>query len=551
METNHNIFEKKVLSGIGSMGRSFAYTPVYNIKTEIKAFFVLLILVSISLIVIHVPDRVVITAVINDYLFAVSEHQRIYEGHYPNIDFMTPLGPLHYHLVRMAVWMKGVDPTGVAFAGSFFAAFVAIAGYYFLRLRFSPFLTVFLLLCAFFSGVAMRGPDSVYYQLTHFAFYNRLSWMLLIIGLCLCFFKADITKRNQAILDGIFTGLILSFAVLIKPTNIVIAAGCFFVYIYLAGKSRYFSYQAISVILTSIAMAGIHIYDLLLLYDVIGFFASTNPGREMVKIQGIFIDNLFLVLTTGLLLIVIEQYRKLNTPDSGITLSLAMISFVLGFYGAMMNHEDTLVAAFVPLLLAGFFLTKSGPDSSTFKGIRASILIFPAIFVAGLGLAQNKGSVFHHFFFPGTFEHQVLSDRNTVFENKIYFTHRTGAAKQYYQDIQDMSAAINALNLPSENSIFLLDFTSPLAAFTHHRSPRGDIQTWLDYGRTFTSTSYIAPELFFKDIDILVIPKGRAALLDGPKLFDIYSSYIEAHYTSVYEDVLFQVFVREQKELPE
>ncbi len=511
---------------------------------------------AIAVLMLLLPGKTVIASHLGDLLTFVDAADRLARGQVPNRDFHSPLGPLAYSLLALGyIW--GDVGGMMLLATALFALLVLPPTIYAclsrlpwpLALAFGVYILLLSIAPAAIGEIAPRPMFAM--------FYNRFGYALLSLLFLFVLPRSAAFVRRSLDIAAMATMWLLLFY--LKITYAAVGGAFLLALTWFPQVRR----EAIAALLVSALV--ILIVELFwrgtagYIGDVRAAASATGTVRGGVvgllattvnNIQGVYLFGAVLLLA----LITRVRYDYL------------LICLFIGAAGILLDRHNAQgpgILTFVPGALVAALAPRRDPQSAANRSALASLLLIGALVLpVAVGAAGNLA---FHFLtalrqrpsdlggsgFPGLVITQAPTSTSAqpsaavmdvadhgcgpVERSAVNLNNQRG--QETVGEKQFLAAVENGVRLLEREprlagKVFVPDLANPLNALAGRSAPTG-VAAFNDAEITFSEAVHPRPEILFRDVDVVMIPKHPHKYPTFDLMRRVYGGYFASHFDLV------------------
>lgn len=468
----------------------------------------------------------------HDTMILLDGAWRILQGQIPHKDFYTPLGPVTYQLVALAIVLSGFHVRAIMIGFLIAGGVVGVIAWYIARRRMSPLGTLVFTLFVFTTIVAKEPLGFPQGVSGYGILYNRLAFGFTLVILAGAFLAPQRTERSTA--DQIDFALFGALVTLTALTKVSFLAPALVSIIAANLDSETRQYWVRDRHLFSFVAGSALIGILYLFYLDFSVSSVIQDLSLAAKAHGLALDNLLLVVAhftweaVELLLIALTCRKK----------HVAALVVIASFLGTCLAVATNTQYSGSPLTgAAAIVLWELSYAQLPKERERRKLSDVAALVAAGLIACHLVSKTLWDDAL--TIQH-AWQERYSVSmerpENQALRLQADGlddvpfSPPAYVERVNEGLALLRA-HTTDQQKLIVLDFSNPFSYALRRPSPRGD-GIWWHEGITYTRQYHLPPDRMFREADIVLVstrPIGQG----GARLSLVYADYLRQHYRRV------------------
>jgi hypothetical protein len=551
-----------------------ALSPFFRSPGNGALFLYVCIAVAVSCLPFIAWHEHYIATMLHDCVFIADLGYRMVNGQMPHADFVSPIGIAFVALIAAGTYLGSTMIESLRVASCLAAILVLPVVLYVAKTRLSSgcaLLLVGICLLALIVPVNIGDPPTA---ITYASFYNRLSYVLILLVMLLTIGEPDGSRRHR-ILDGALVSSIVVVLVYTKVNYGILALGFLAFWGAYKGSWKPLAGSLLSVAGAAAALEvfvrsgiiGSYLHDLQLavsssgplrpwairhailttrtefLLSVIAIpFLSHSLGmlerREMWGILCVYIIGVLLIAQTGQAeglfvvmapsLVLASRLRGQGMPDRKLSLVRGHSARVLLLVGGVAVAASSYIIR--PALAAIGQVAAVQP--SAVSTVRVSDI--PALRDLVL---HADGNV--------TLLKEALSGTKDAFQvfTALRFSRRPAqylGQDEYLESVRDGVKLLD--NCPRSKGVMTLDFANPFPLL--RATPPAGGMSWFHYQRTFTERHHPGATRLFAGVDCLMVPKLPVSQGETAWLLMIYGPYLNDNFKGRFESPFWSLLTR-------
>lgn len=500
------------------------------------------------------------TTYLGDLWTAFEAINKTASGVHSSVDYFNPIGPMYEWVFAFVEIFRSPSVASLPMANAVVALISFSAVLLLYKQKESPeflFIWAIIALMSVTTAISPRDIDTLLASSTQSSFlapYNRWAWALyipVVAWFCLP------NQKSPKLYINALVGVVIGLLIFTKITYGLAALG--FVALSLVFTPKYWKSNLVLIASLAIFLLLVELVSgqlLSYLKDLATASKLPNNGIRIYKLSN-QIGEYAVYSFVSLSLLFILTREKLVPQQAFTYLQKIFVPciFILAAGGSacvilMQNHyiSGSIIYPIMPLLAIrwAYFLTeddaKDEKNILTFKQnlvlLAVALMLFRPIVDAAFILNQPL---------------QLLRFKadpalaNTPIEKLVVHRRHLGSCSNStcidYQRMLTGKTLLNeagiSANAPA--TIMTLNFSNPFPLFLGTPSPKFT-PIWTHDGRSFSPSRFIPAEKFLGDVDAILVAKNES---NAKALFEIYSDYINVHYTFESEDKYWTLFLKQ------
>ena len=518
-------------------------------------FRLLLVLVLLTAGFMVVMGATVMLSFPWDVPFMLDGGWRIMNGQIPHVDFYTPLGPVALLIWAFGMSLGGACVSSISYANAFLLVVLSVWAWTIARTRMSAALSFLFSLYVGFMVAATSNYGYDFKHLSYGAIYNRYGVALTALALI----EALGCSRQKFppwsyVLQGLSTGMALALVFFLKLSFFGVAllglvAGAILVP---QNRHRWVGLCAGALAISLLIFAYLR-------FDIAAFYcdmAMAGRARSVGLVRSAFgmvtdpavFNSTFLMATLWCIAPCAEgHYRSWLPPRIGqglLVLFLILAQAVL----SLTNTQPPLATLFPvgSLLILEVARRAAQRLQATEAGIPIhhstgwmATLLLALYFVAAI-LVPDMESLPYSAFIRFTEGLRITPDQK--FAAAPMADMLVPHNPEYVHAVNDGCELLRRYSEPSDR-IVTLDVFNPFSFAMQRPPPTGDALFWAIYN-SFTRRVYLRPERVFEHAAIVMVPKRPMDEKPERLLMELYSNFLDAHYTLRAESAFWKLYRR-------
>lgn len=520
-----------------------------------KGMVVLCVLLCIVMLASHLsyPSMILATGRYLEDLWMVSDSiWRVHSGQYPNIDFITPIGPIFYGMYALVLKLEPPSLLVAVHAnllmGLICAALTIGVSIRTMRIELVALLSLF----TFLTAASGRDFGSAFVEeaTSYLAPYNRWSWALAIpamIGLLL-------PSKSRTGISYVLTGACGAALFFLKMTYFAAFVGALIVSSALDVISPASRPNALRKALTiGLSMVGAILVGALLFGATSAYLADIRmaaAANSTLRLNRLVEFSLEAATFFGFAMLIYFMLQGLRRPADWV--DLARIGLMVGAGAGILiqNHDSADAPLYYAALVLAYALgaraAEAAPAPSSDHAPIFAFLVLALLLITPVGSDVGKAALLRvralgeepwspvaafagtplepfrstNFLAPdGSFDQEDIAKSDCSAELcRVLFTTADGV--ELLKEIG-----------PSHGSILPLVFSNPFSSLMRTPPPRGSL-IWWHHGRSFSEEHAPPADTVFRDVETVLVPKKDA---NGEALIKIYAETLSQDYRWVGE----------------
>ncbi len=551
---SENGVTSRSIEQLSSAARNFASLPPRRAGWFVAGFLTAVGAVSVMMLLL--PGKTVLATHLGDLLTFLDAADRLARGQVPNRDFHSPLGPLAYALLALGYVWSGLGGMMLVATAVFAVLLLPLTIYaclsrlpWPLAVAFGVYILILSIAPAAIGEVAPRPMFAM--------FYNRFGYALL--SLLFLF----VLPRNRGLGSrSLDIGCMAALWLLLFYLKITYAAvgGAFLLAAAWFPHVRREAFialviSAVAILIVELFWSGTAEY----LGDIRTAASATGTVRGgAVGLLATTVNNIQGVYLFGavLLLALISRVRY----------DYLLLCLFMGAAGILLDRHNAQgpgILTFVPGSLVAALAPRRDSESASSRSTLASILLIGALVLpVGIGAAGNLA-----FHFLAAMRQRPSDLAGPAFPSLMITQAPTSTSAQPSAAVSDAAehgcgsidpASLNLDNQRGQEAlgekqflaviqngvgllereprlpgkVFVPDLANPFNALTRRMAPTG-VSAFYDAEITFSEAVHPRPDIMFRDVDVVMVPKYPQKYPTFDLMRRIYGRYLESNFELV------------------